>query len=199
MPNLITAQIISIGPFKGFFFKSVPPRIEAQVLFDSDCVGHKLTHHMMDISWKHGFGCSAPRFHDEDQKVLFSIGTVMPSERSLSRCSKRLQVCLYDIARLSTDFVRQMDFSRLDLSMFSDVDIQEFDPQLMAALRDQQYGGDWQRFKQAMEDSGREDEAKMVERCREFEVANSKDMGLVGNKLMHALATLDDGAGKGLN
>lgn len=154
---------------------------------------------MMDISWKHGFGCSAPRFQDADQKVLFSIGTVMPSERSLIRCSKRLQACLYDVAHLAADFARQMDFSRLDLSMFSDVDIQEFDPQLMAALRDQQYGGDWQKFKQAMEDSGREFEAKMVERCQEFEVSNSKDMGLVGNKLMHAIASLDDSAGKDLN
>lgn len=192
MPNIIPAQIIEVGRFQAFYFGSTPPRLEAAVVFDSQTMSQKLVFQMMDISWRHGFGCSAPQFEDE-RDLVFSIGAVLPSPRSLRRYTAKLQTCLEEVADFSADFARQLDFSRLDISMFSDIDPTTLDLSLIAAVRDQQYNGSWDRFLRAMREKGRKDEAHVVEKCRDFEQINKKDIGLVGNKLLDTLAMVGGG------
>jgi hypothetical protein len=192
MPEIIPAQIISIGRFRAFFFGSAPPRLEAAVAFDSQTLSQKLVFQMMDISWRHGFGCSAPQF-EEKGDLVFSIGTVLPSSRSLRRYASKLGACLEEVADFSAEFARQLDFSKLDISMFGNLDPASLDLSFIAAVRDQQYNGDWDRFLRAMLDKGRQEEADVVERCRDFEKTNGKDIGLVGNKLLDVLATVSEG------
>jgi hypothetical protein len=189
MSKLISAQTIDIGRFRALYFGSMPPRLEAAVVFDGHTLSQKLVFQMMDISWRHGFGCSAPQFEDEGD-LVFSIGTILPSSRSLRRCASRLRACLEEIEDFSADFARQLDFSTLDISMFSGLDPVGLDPSFMAAVRDQRYDGSWDRFLRAMLDKGRQEEARMVERCRDFERTNGKDLGLVGNKLLDVLAAV---------
>jgi hypothetical protein len=194
MPKIIPAQIIDIGRFKALYFGSAPPRLEAAVVFDGHAISQKLVFQMMDISWRHGFGCGAPQFEDEGEMV-FSIGTILPSSRSLPRYAAKLSKCLEEMADFSADFARQLDFSTLDISMFQGLDPVELDLSLIAAARDQQYGGNWETFQRAMKESGRDEEAQIVERCQAFEKINGKDIGLVGNKLLDTLAMVSDGEG----
>jgi len=191
MPEIISAQIISIGRFRAFFFGSVPPRLEAAVVFDGQTLSQKLVFQMMDISWRHGFGCSAPQF-EEKGDMVFSIGANLPSRRSLRRYASRLGACLEEVSDFSAEFARQLDFSKLDVSMFGDLDPAALDLSFIAAVRDQQYNGDWDRFLRAMRDTDRQEEAHVIERCRVFENTNGKDIGLVGGKLLDLLAILSE-------
>jgi len=197
-PELIAAQIIDVGPFQAFYFDSRPPRIEAAVIFDSSQLSQKLIFQLMEISWRHGFGCAPPQFgtpEDEDQ-LIFSIGTSLPSSRSIRRYSARLKRCLREIRDFAEDFARQLNFRNLDLSMFEGLSYAEFDPQYMAALRDHNYNGSWVAFQKDMISHGRLEEADVVDRCRRFEEANEKDMGLIGAKLRYEFAMLAE-AGDG--
>lgn len=192
MPKIMPAQIIDIGRFRALLFGSTPPRLEATVVFDGHTLNQKLVFQMMDISWRHGFGCSAPQFGEKGD-LVFSIGTVLPSPRSLRRYSSKLAACLEEVADFSAEFARQLDFSKLDVSMFGDLDPASLDLAFIAAVRDQQYNGDWNRFLRAMLEKGRKEEAKVVERCRDFERTNGKDIGLIGNKLLDVLAVVSGG------
>jgi len=189
MPKIISAQTIDIGRFKAFYFGSVPPRLETSVVFDSCVLSQKLVFQMMDISWRHGFGCSAPVF-TEDNNLVFSIGTILPSSRSVRKYAAKLAGCLKELTDFSADFERQLDFRTIDISMFAGMDPTALDLSLIAAVRDQQYGGNWEAFQIAMRNSGRKDEALVVGKCREFEEVNRKDIGLVGNQLRNTLETV---------
>ena len=192
MPIIVPAQTIEIGRFKALYFGCTPPRLEAAVIFDGDALSQKLVFQMMDISWRHGFGCSAPQYEDEGD-LVFSIGTILPSSRSLKRYAIKLQGCLEEMANFSAEFARQLDFTTLDISMFSDVDLSDLDLSTIAAVRDQQYNGSWDAFRSGMEKSGRDEEAKVVERCQEFERVNNRDIGFVGNKLLDTLIEMVGG------
>jgi len=191
MPKIIPAQIVDVGRFKALYFNSVPPRLEAAVAFDGQDLSQKLIFQMMDISWRHGFGCSAPEF-EENGDLIFSIGTILPSSRSLGRFSKKLSKCLEEVADFSVDFARQLDFSTLDVSMFSGFDISDLDLSLISAVRDQQHSGNWENFLKALRESGRDEEASVVDMCREFEKVNKRDIALVGNKLLETLLVVGD-------
>jgi hypothetical protein len=162
-------------------------------VFDGHALSQKLVFQMMDISWRHGFGCSAPQFEDEGD-LVFSIGAILPSSRSLRRYAAKLRSCLDEVADFSAEFARQLDFSTLDISMFGDLDPTGLDLSLIAAVRDQQYNGSWDRFLRAMREKGRKEEATVVEKCRDFEQINKKDIGLIGNKLLDTLAMVLAGA-----
>lgn len=194
MPKIIPAQIIDVGRFKALYFGSAPPRLEAAVAFDGNMISQKLVFQMMDISWRHGFGCAAPQFEDAGEMV-FSIGTLLPSSRSLPRYVAKLNKCLEEMADFSADFARQLDFSTLDVSMFEGLDPVDLDLSLIAAVRDQQFGGNWEAFQRAMKEDGRDEEVQVIERCQMFEQINGKDIGLVGNKLLDTLAMVSDGEG----
>jgi hypothetical protein len=194
MPKIISAQIVDVGRFKAFYFGSIPPRLEAAVIFDGETVNQKLIFQLMDISWRHGFGCSAPHF-EEDGNMVFSVGTTLPSSKSLQRYSVKLNKCLEELADFSVEFARQLDFSTLDISMFVNLDIEELDLSLIAIVRDQKYNGNWDAFYRAMKESGRDEEAQAVECCQEFEKINGKDIGLIGGKLIDTLATVLEGEG----
>jgi len=193
MPSIISATTVNIGEFKAFYFNSRPPRLEAAVGFDMDHLSQKLVFQLMDITHRHGFACAAPKLgtsgNDED-KFVFCIGAVLPSSRSLKRYSKKLHACLVEVSAFHDDFMRQMDFSRLDVSMFNG--FAPFDIPLLAAVRDQHYGGSWDAFKKDMVNEQRDVEAEIVARCQAFEKINSKDIGLVGQQLENTLSMLED-------
>lgn len=192
MPSIISATILDIGEFKAFYFNSRPPRLEAAVGFDTDHFSQKLVFRLMDITHRHGFACASPRFGtgEDEGKLVFCIGTSLPSSRSLRRYSAKLHSCLQEVLAFHEDFMRQMDFSRLDVSMFNGS--VPFDPSLLASVRDQHYGGSWDAFKKDMMDEERPAEAEIVDRCQRFETVNSKDIGLVGQQLEHTLAMLEE-------
>jgi hypothetical protein len=193
--KLITAQTIEVGNgFKAFYFSSKPPRIESAIVFDLNHLSQKLVFHMMEVSWRHGFGCSAPRFvtdENDDDSVVFSIGALLPSTRSIKKYSDKLASCLTEIKNFVYDFAQQMDFTKLDLSMFGDMPYDGIDPQLVADLRDQHYGGSWNKFRDDMFDQGRVQEVDVIDRCQQFEKKNGKDIGFVGNKLNYELSMID--------
>jgi hypothetical protein len=148
----------------------------------------------MDISWRHGFGCSAPQFEDKGD-LVFSVGTTLPSGRSLRRYTAKLNKCLEELADFSADFERQLDFTTLDISMFEGLNPNNLDLSLIAALRDQQYNGSWEALQNAMIENERPDEALVVACCREFEKVNNKDIGLICNKLLDTLEMVSSSEG----
>ena len=119
----IDIETINVEGFVILHVLSKPPRIETKVVFDRDNISQKLLFTLMDISHDHGFGCSSPYFNGpNDPSMTFLIGTYLPTNRSLKKYVKRMYDCLLDIKDFADDFNAQLDFSQLDLTMFSDVD-----------------------------------------------------------------------------
>jgi hypothetical protein len=188
--KLVEAKIIDIGSFKAFYFESNPPRIESAVSFNSQLLGQKMIFQMMDISWRHGLGCSAPQF-DEQGNVIFAIGTVLPTKTSLNKFKIKLRDCLEEITNFANEFARQLDFTVIDVSMFVNINPDILDFSYIAAVRDQKYGGNWNRFLKALNKTGNEEDVDIVKRCKEFEEINKRDIGLVGSKVLDLLAIMD--------
>lgn len=191
MSKIIPAKMIDVGKFSALYFGSKPPRLETAVTFDNQMLSQKLIFLIMDITWKHGFGCSAPRFKEEGD-LIFSIGTILPSVKSLPKYTNKLEACLIEVADFSIDFTKQFDFSHIDISMFADLDPNIFDLALIAAVRDQQYKGSWDDFSQNMKNKGRLEEVEVIEKCKEFEKINNKDIGLISSKLSDLLNTVSN-------
>ena len=189
-------ELIPVNGFKILYFKTNPPRMEAKVIFDRDNISQRLIFTLMNITHAHGLGCSAPTFKGiDDPAMTFLIGTILPSARSKKKYVEKLHACLLDIQEFSQLFIEQLDFSRLDLTMFADLDVDAFYPEQLAAIRDQHYGGSWEKFFKAMQEEQRFEEAEVVEKCHEFEKINGKDIGLVGHKLNYMLNMLEEGLG----
>lgn len=170
--------------------KTRPARLETKVIFQRDDISQKLVFMMMDISHKYGFGCSSPKFSLPDaDSMTFLVGIVVPNQRSLDKYLVRLYACLQEISEFMQDFKQQLNFDRVDLSMFEGVDAEDVYPEQLAAIRDQSHGGSWQSFYDSLLQEGRKAEADIVARCVRFEEANRKDVGLVGHKLDYMLQT----------
>jgi hypothetical protein len=185
-------ELIDADNFKILHIYSNPPRLEAKVLFDRDHISQKLIFTLMEISHAHGFGCSPPHFKGpDDPNMIFLIGSILPSERSLNKYVKRIQECLVEIQDFANDFSRQLDFSRLDVSMFEGVDIDSFYPEHLSALKDQNYNGSWKSFYKDLVKEGRKEEAAIIKCCMKFEETNIKDIGFVGHKLSYTLHMLN--------
>ena len=189
----VNVEVIEVDNFKVLYVSSKPPRLEAKIVFDRDNISQKLVFTMMVIAHRHGFGCSPPKFNGHNNSdMTFLIGTILPSSRSLNTYLKRIHSCLLELKDFNTEFSRQLDFSLLDMSMFSDVDLVNIYPEQLAALRDQLYNGSWSEFRDAMFAEGKEDVAEIALRCMKFEKKNKKDIGLIGHKLGFFLELIDE-------
>lgn len=170
--------------YKIHHIKTNPPRLEAKIVFDKEDISQKLIFTLMNLSHKHGFACSSPRFRPaDDPSMSFLIGTILPDDKTetLEHYSARLLVCLDAITDFADEFVRQLDFSCIDISMFEPAyGVCSTD---LAAVRDQYYEGSWSKFKTDLLNEGREEEAEILSSCMEFESLNNKDVGFVGHKL----------------
>jgi hypothetical protein len=184
-------ESIEIGDFRVLHIFSNPPRIEAKVVFDRDDISQKFIFTLMEISHLHGFGCSPPFFSDTDSTMTFLIGTILPSKKSFNKYQNRIVDCLARIHLFSKEFQKQLDFSMLDVSMFTNVNLDDFSPQNLVAIKDQVYDGDWDKYYQDMIDENRSEDAELIQKCMVFEETNKKDIGLVGHKLSYMLHMLD--------
>ncbi len=193
MEQKIDIEIIEVEQFEIIHIASNPPRIESKVTFDRDNISQKLIFTLMEISHNHGFGCSPPNFNDSDESVMtFLIGTILPTKKSVNKYVKKLYNCLLDIVEFSNKFEDQLNFSSLDLSMFVGMDIEEFSPEQIAAVRDQNYGGSWESFYKDLVKKGKDLEADVINCCIKFEKINNKDIGLVGHQLSYLIQLIDD-------
>lgn len=191
--KLIDVEIIELDEFSVVHFLAKPPRIEAQVVFDRENISQKLLFKIMRITHNHGFGCSPPHFDTPDSSIMsFYVGTIMPSSKSIKNYLRKIYDCLMDIKDFAEDFNRQLDFSIVDLSMFSEFNIHKFYPERLAAIRDQSYDGSWNRLHKSLKKAGKKVEADFVKCCQKFEEANKKDIGLVGHKLSDLIYELEE-------
>jgi hypothetical protein len=127
--------------------------------------------------------------------MVFLIGTILPTKRSLNKYVNRLRDCLEEISEFYDSFSKQLDFTHLDVTMLGGIDLHEFYPQELAEVRDQPYNGSWEDFRSAMVEQGKTEEADIVSKCVEFEETNDKDLGLVGHKLGFTLVMLEERLG----
>jgi len=186
-------ELIDLDGFKILYICSKPQRIEAKVIFDRDHISQKLIFTLMEISHEHGFGCSPPHFGGlDDPSMTFLIGTVLPTIKSLNKYLKKIKDCLTEIKVFADKFSEQLDFTRLDISMFGKVDLAGFYPEHLSALKDQHYNGSWDNFYEAMISEERNDDAELIQCCMEFEETNNKDIGLVGHKLGYMLHLFEE-------
>ena len=192
----VKIEVLEFDELKILHILSKPPRIEAKIVFERDNISQKLIFTLMDISHTHGFGCSPPMFNGpDDPSMVFLIGTVLPTKRSLNKYVVKLRNCLEEVKDFYDSFSKQLDFSKLDVTMFGEVDLHEFFPQELAAVRDQHYNGSWEDFHNAMVEQGKTEEAEVVTKCVAFEEANDKDLGLIGHKLGYMLIMLEERLG----
>jgi hypothetical protein len=61
----------------------------------------------------------------------------------------------------------------------------------LVILRDQLYNELWEDFLEDVTNAGRTEDADIIKRCIEFEIANKKDIGLVYSKLDFIIQNLD--------
>ena len=188
----IDVEILKLGDFEVLLVKTKPARLETKVVLLRDNISQKLIFSLINISHKHGFGCSSPKFGlpDEDS-MSFLIGTIISNQRSINRYLIRFYECLEEVTEFVEEFSQQLNFDRLDLSMFEGMSIEDIYPEQLAAIRDQNYGGSWESFYDKLIDQGKTIEADVVARCVQFEEVNDKDVGLVGHKLDYFLQTFN--------
>lgn len=190
MDNELKLKAITAGEYRLLYIMSDPPRLEAKIIFNRDDISQKLLFTLMEISHQHGFACSPPSFgHPEDHQMTFLVGTVLSSNRTLKKYTQRLKNCLDDIAEFLETFTKQLNFTVLDVSMFGGVDFDYLDFSQLAAMRDQNFGGSWLRFRDALVKMGQGTE--FIDKCAIFEKENDKDLGLVGHKLKTTLREIE--------
>ena len=184
----IKFENIKVGNFNIIHALTDPQRIEAKLEFQREDISQKLIFSIMEISHAHGFGCSKPTFGGiEDPKIYFYVGTILPSPRSLKKYVDRMKDCLLDLYNFSCVFLKQLDFSNIDMSMFEDIEVG--DVEKVAALRDQYYGGSWDKLQEAFVDY--KETLEIIDALKEFESRNNKDLGLIGHKVNYLLDTID--------
>lgn len=186
-------SVIKIEGFSVLHVLTEPERVESKVVFDRNDISQKLIFTLMNICHDYGFGCSAPKFNGPDDSIMtFYVGTFLPTKNSLNKFTKKLSECLSAINEFAKSFNQQLKFDNLDLTMFHGVDLYSFSPEQLAAIRDQHFNGSWALFKKSLVSENKDEEADIVERCKQFEKLNKKDIGLVGHKLSYIMELLQD-------
>jgi hypothetical protein len=186
-------ETIRLGDkFNVVFINDNPPRLEAKLDFDRTSISQKFIFTMMQISHFHGFSCSSPIFHksendDEAKMMSFLIGTVVTSRKTMVKHLQRMYSCLMDFFEFAESFSDQLDFSKLDLSMFKGVVVG--DVERVAAIRDQNYEGSWENLYNSIKKIGLDDAAEIIVILKKFEDVNGKDIGYVGHKLNYMLSS----------
>lgn len=188
--NDLKIKVLEINDYKLLHIQSDPPRLEAKIVLGRDDISQKLLYTLMEITHQHGFSCSPPLFgQPSSSQMTFLVGTVLPNKRSAKSYAAKISDCLDDLSEFFQILQKQMDFSVLDVSMMGGIDFDEMDFSYLAALRDQNFDGSWNKFKDALIERGQRTE--VVDKCALFEKENKKDLGLVGHKLRTTLQSLE--------
>jgi hypothetical protein len=180
-------ELIQKGKFTIAHF-SIPERIESKISFNRDDISQKFVFKLMEITHFHGFGCSPPNFKDQDMSFL--IGTHIPIKRMLNKYINLLCNCLEDLSIFTNEFNAQLDFSKLDLTMFKDISMESFYPEVISAIRDQHHEGSWTKMKKSFKEEGKDEIIELINKYIKFEKVNKKDIGLVGHKLAEVFEVL---------
>ncbi len=190
----VKTETVVVGKYPLIKILSKPPRIEAKIDLHRDYISQKLVFKLMEISHSYGFGCSSPIFAGEDNSVMaFFIGTIIFNSRNYDNILENMNKCMTEIEEFVEELHKQLDFSTLDISMFSEVDFEDFYPEHIAAVRDQLHNGSWDSFiDEAYKDEDNEYFVHVISKCMEFEEANKKDIGYVGNALWELLKTVNN-------
>ena len=180
-------QVVKVGNYNIQYYKKIP-KLEANILFEKDHLSQKLIFSLMKITYDNGLSCSPPQFKNvNSENLYFSISLVLSSTRSYKRALERMHNCLIDITNFSKEFLKQLNFDHLDISMFEPEDVDVLFPEQLATLRDQQYEGSWEKMYEELERFKQYDDAELIKKCMEFEIKNNKDLGFVGYKLNYFL------------
>lgn len=190
--NGCEVEVFNIGEFTVSLLHVKPLRLEAKIIFSRDHISQKLIFTLMEITHNYGLGCSQPYFQGpDDSNMVLLVGCVVDNKRSMKKHFNRLHDCLSEIKDFSYNFSQQLDFTKLDISMFNDVDFSDMYPEHFVVLKDQYYSGSWEEMEKALALEGRNGEVEIIKCCVEFEKVNSKDIGLVGHKLGYMLQMLE--------
>lgn len=185
-------KIIDAEEFKFAYFKNGPTyRLEAKIIFEQEHISQKLIYSLMEMSHAWGFGCSSPIF-SKDDSATFCVGTIVSSRLSKSYIN-RLVDCMRDIRDFADSFLKQMDFSTLDLSMFKKDHFDDLSPEEIALIRDHNFNGSWESFHNELVKNDQLEEAEIILKFMEFEKINKKDIGFVGKKLLDTFLCLGSG------
>jgi len=190
-------KLLKIGNFDIVHVLTEPERIESRIVFGRNDISQKLIFSLMDMTYNYGFGCSAPFFDNEF--MFFLIGGVLPNKKSLKKHTLMLCECLENVKLFVDSFNKQLDFTNIDISMFTEIDIDDFYPEQIAAVRDQQYDGSWNKFKKDLLKNGKDLEIDVIKKCIKFEKINKKDIGLVGHKLNYIIHLMETDIGDRTN
>lgn len=182
MDEMLKTDTLQLDKYTVYYIHSKPKRLEAKLIFERDHISQRLIFSLMNIAYRHGFAFSPPFFKcPEDLVMTFLIGMAVSSSKALPAQLKRFKVCLDDLDVFAQDFLKQLDFSTLDISMFEGVEVG--DVERIAAIRDQYYNGSWDSFYDILKNTGYKEAAEITLRLKKFEEVNNKNVGLVGHKL----------------
>lgn len=182
MVKKLGLDVLKAGKYKIVKIASTPPRLEAKIILDKYNLSYRLICIMMETTHQHGFSCSPPLVK-ENRDVIFLVGTILPNRLYLKKYLNRMENCLNDLTEFFEYFTCQLDFSNVDVSMFSGIDLENFRSTEILAVRDQHHNGSWEDFIKYLEKKNKLDEIEVLNKCMIFEVKNKKDLSLVGHKL----------------
>jgi hypothetical protein len=181
---------IVVEEFTFQFIDMKNPRIEAQLLLNKEDLVPKFLYKLMELSHLHGFGCSAPFFYESGASVSLFIGTKIEQKYDFDFYAQKLLICIREVKKFIEYFSNQINFSNVDISMFTDIDPNYFYPDQLATIRDQNYQGSWNGFIKDIENNTEYD-TQLIKKCIDFEKINNKDLGFVGLKLSSLLLSFD--------
>jgi hypothetical protein len=158
-------------------------QLEAYVIFNRQVISQRLIFLIMEMTFKYGISCSNPKFSNASDTMCFKLSSPIYHSATLKRIQINFENCIREIKDFQKDLQRQLDFSKLDLTIFQGVDTSLFYAEHFSAVVNQYYSGDWNSYLNDMISQGRDMEAQFIEICMAVEQQCNVDIGLVGHAL----------------
>jgi hypothetical protein len=167
--------------------------IEATVVFSADTLSLKTVSDLSNITYT--LRCSSSGIRPAgDNRVRLNVSYHMGHELSkygISTGMLYLNRCLSAFELYLSDCLKKLDRDSYDLSMFEDIDITAFNPQLMGELKEFVHGS-WAAYEDAVESDYSSftnhpyalDLLTKIEACKTFEEVNGLQVSEVGNEIL---------------
>lgn len=169
-------------------------RLESTMVFEADIANLRTMSSIAHVTMSHGFGLSGLVPGDEGKVKLYvmkyiDLGTM---KKKLPEDIKKMNDCLKIIISYINQRMGQKHLKELDLSMFSEVDITQFNPQLMGEKKDFQYQS-WETYAESVLELQKNPSIngvsllEEIQACAKFEHKNQMHLSEVGNIILDEL------------
>ena len=182
---------VRISDFDAIFWTDLdlPMSVNASISFEGGIKSSKLVRNIMNLCYSFGVGLTAPMLsQNSEDLMIFNLKQNIPSTRYAQKSYRHMKKCISTIEGYLSEVGKQMDFNKIDVSMFSDFDVDKINFDSIANQRDNKYNGSWENFMIDLKNTGNTVSVDLLEKCIEFEEKNNTDLGIITGQIADLLA-----------